>query len=419
MSVQTILVLMCVLVGASALFELLLDCLNLRQYRRDRPPELVEFYTPEAYVQARSYHRSTTTLGMVQVLVSAALTLFVLLAGLPGWLDQALGNLGLAGLPLTLAFFASAALISGAAGLPFNLIRTFGIEARHGFNRTTPATWLADLVKGTILGGLVGGLLLSALVLLVQALGPGFWLVFFVVAMGFSLVMNLLYTSLILPLFNKLVPLEPGELKSAIQEYAQANGFPLEAILVMDGSRRSTKANAFFSGLGRRKNIVLFDTLIQKHSVGELVAVLAHEVGHYRRKHVLWGLGLGALQTLLLLWVLSLMINDPQLSLALGGSGPRIHLGLLGFALLASPLSGLGGLLALVASRRHEFQADAWAARTSSAGQLAAALKKLATDNLGNLQPHPLYVFFNYSHPPLLSRLAALKNQGPAGPAGE
>jgi STE24 endopeptidase len=223
------------------------------------------------------------------------------------------------------------------------------------------------------------------------------------------LLINVFYTSLLLPLFNKLTPLENGSLREAIEQYSQQVQFPLDNIFVMDGSKRSSKANAFFSGLGKRKKVVLFDTLIENHDEEELVAVLAHEVGHYKKKHVIQGFVLSVLQTGIMLFILSRFVSASVLSEAMGGSSNAIHLNLLAFGLLYSPLSMVIGILMNLFSRKNEFEADNYAANTYEASPLKEALIRLHAENLSNLTPHPWYVFFHYSHPPLLQRLAALE----------
>jgi STE24 endopeptidase len=220
--------------------------------------------------------------------------------------------------------------------------------------------------------------------------------------------MNIFYTSLILPLFNKLKPLEEGELRNAIEEYAKKVNFPLTNIYVIDGSKRSTKANAFFSGFGKRKKIVLYDTLIEKHTTDELVAVLAHEVGHFKKKHIVKGVVLSAIQTGLMLYVFSLFVFSPDLSAALGAEQLSIHVNIIGFSILFGPISTIIGIGMNVLSRKHEFEADEFAARTADGNSLMQALKRLSTDHLSNLHPHPAYVFVYYSHPPLLKRLENL-----------
>ncbi len=217
------------------------------------------------------------------------------------------------------------------------------------------------------------------------------------------------YTSLIVPLFNKLTPLPEGELKSAIEAFAVKINFPLDNILVIDGSKRSKKANAFFAGIGKRKKIVLYDTLIANHTIEELVAVLAHEVGHYKKNHIIWGYVLSVIQIVFTLWVLSLLLFNPAVSMALGGTTLSVHLNLLAFGILFSPISSITGLLMNMYSRKNEFEADAYALETYDGRALANALKKLSVDSLSNLYPHPVYVFFHYSHPPLLKRLDALR----------
>jgi STE24 endopeptidase len=256
----------------------------------------------------------------------------------------------------------------------------------------------------------MGGVLLTVLIVLVNSLGENFWLWFALIACVVVLFINMFYTSLVLPLYNKLTPLPDGELKEAIQAYARQVAFPLDNIFMIDGSKRSAKANAFFSGIGKKKKIVLYDTLIQQHSVSELVAVLAHEVGHFKKKHIVWSYVASVFQITFTLFVLSRIIGSEAVSMALGAERLGIHLNLVAFAILFSPISGVAGLLMSILSRKNEFEADAYARQTYAAVPLIDALKKLSVDNLSNLYPHPLYVFFHYSHPPLLQRLAALEH---------
>ena len=249
---------------------------------------------------------------------------------------------------------------------------------------------------------------MAILIYLVLTLGTNFWLIFWVTITLIMVLMNMFYTTIILPLFNKLTPLEEGSLRQAIEVYSKNVGFPLTNIYIIDGSKRSSKANAFFSGLGKKKKVVLYDTLVEKHSDEELVAIFAHEVGHYKKKHIQLGLMLSILQTGIMLFVLSLMIFNVQLSEALGATDMKIHLNLIAFGILYSPISMITGLFMNMISRKNEFEADRYAVTTSDGVKLAQALKKLSSDNLGNLLPHPAYVFVNYSHPPLLIRLAAI-----------
>jgi STE24 endopeptidase len=296
-------------------------------------------------------------------------------------------------------------LASDILTLPFQWYGTFVLEEKYGFNKTTVKTFIIDKLKGYAISAVVGGLLISVLIYLVQRIGPDFWIWFSIIASMFVLLVNMFYTSIFLPLFNKLTPLPEGELKDAINAFSAKVNFPLDNIFVMDGSKRSNKANAFFSGIGKKKKIVLYDTLINNHTTDELVAVLAHEVGHFKKKHIIWGLVLSVLQIVFTLFVLSLMIFNENVSLALGGSQLAIHLNLLAFGILFSPISGLTGLFMSMYSRKNEFEADAYAKENFNGLALTNALKKLSVDNLSDLYPHPLYVFFHYSHPPLLKRL--------------
>ena len=300
-------------------------------------------------------------------------------------------------------------IVSDLLTIPFQWYGTFVIEEKYGFNKTTVKTFITDKLKGYVLGALIGGAMLSVLIYLINSIGPDFWMWFGILAATFILFVNMFYTSLILPLFNKLTPLAEGELKTSIEEFARKINFPLDNIFVMDGSKRSAKANAFFSGIGKKKKIVLYDTLINNHTTEELVAVLAHEVGHFKKKHIIWSYLISIIQIFFVLFVLSKMVFNENLSIALGGSQQAIHLNLIAFGILFSPISSIIGLLMSMLSRKNEFEADAYAKETFDGKALSNALKKLSVDSLSNLYPHPAYVFFHYSHPPLIQRLEALK----------
>lgn len=409
MEPETILFLIVGIATASYLFEQLLEYINLKAMRTDIPDEIALFYDRERYVKSLNYHQEFTRFSFFSSAFSFVVAMAMLLGGGFGWLDEMLRTYIDHQIGLALAFFALLMLASDLLSLPFQLYSTFVIEEKYGFNKTTYRTFFLDKLKGYFLAAIIGAPLLSLLIYFIDSLGQSFWIWFAIVAAGFILFMNMFYTSLILPLFNKLAPLPEGDLKTAIKDFARSVRFPLDNIYVIDGSKRSSKANAFFSGIGRKKKIVLYDTLIQKHSSEELVAVLAHEVGHFKRKHVVWGLVLSVLQVFFTLFVLSLMVYDENLSLALGGSQHSIHLNLIAFSILFAPISGITGLFLSMYSRKNEFEADAYARQTFSGQALADALKKLSVDSLSNLYPHPLYVFFHYSHPPLLKRLEAIQ----------
>lgn len=409
MTAQGILYLLIGLSVAGFLFAQGLEWLNMNALRTDIPTEVAPYYDTEKYQRSLAYQRAQARFEFVSGGFSFLLSMAFLAAGGFGWLDGALREVTVHPIALALLFFGAITLVSDALSLPFQWYHTFVLEEKYGFNKTTVQTFVLDKVKGYLLGGIVGGALLACLIFLMEQWGPSFWVWFALIAATVMLLLNLFYTSWLLPLFNKLTPLPEGDLKSAIEAFARKVHFPLDQVLVMDGSKRSAKANAFFAGLGARKKIVLYDTLIANHTTDELVAVLAHEVGHYKKKHIVWGYLLSVLQIVFVLFVLSRLAFDESLSLALGGQQHAIHLNLVAFGLLFAPISGAIGLLVNMLSRKNEFEADAYARTTYSGEALARALKKLSVDTFSNLHPHPLYVFFRYSHPPLLQRLRALQ----------
>lgn len=382
-----------------------LEYLNLKAMRPDVPDEVASFYDREKYRKSQEYHREVTRFSFITSTLSFAGSILMLVLGGFGWVDGLLRTVTENPILLALLFFGVLGLASDLLTLPFQWYSTFVIEEKYGFNKTTVGTFITDKLKGYVLGALIGGGLLAALIYLVETIGPDFWIWFAAIACLFMLFMNMFYTSLILPLFNKLTPLPDGELKTAIEEFSNKINFPITNIFVIDGSKRSSKANAFFSGIGKKKKIVLYDTLIRNHTTEELVAVLAHEVGHYKKKHIIWSFVLGVVQIVFMLFMLAQMVFNEELSLALGGAQQAIHLNLLAFTILFSPISAITGLFMNIYSRKNEFEADAFARDTYNGKALAEALKKLSVDNLSNLYPHPAYVFVHYSHPPLLKRL--------------
>lgn len=410
MEANTLLLIIIVIVTLSYLFEQVLEYLNLKAQRMDLPDNIADFYDRQKYVKSLYYHRDQTRFSFISSAFGFLLTLLMLVFGGFGWLDDQLRQFISNEIFLALVFFGVLMLASDILTLPFQLYSTFVIEEKYGFNKTTIKTFFADKLKGYMLTVLLGGSLLALLIYLVKSIGPNFWLWFAIVATGFVLFINMFYTSLIIPLFNKLTPLPEGELRSAIRDFAKKVDFPLDNIFVIDGSKRSGKANAFFSGIGKQKKVVLYDTLIANHTTEELVAVLAHEIGHFKKKHIISGLLLSIVQIFFTLFVLSLLVYNENLSLALGGSQLSIHLNLIAFAILYAPVSGITGLLMNLYSRKNEYEADAYARETYSGAALAQALKKLSVDSLSNLYPHPWYIFFHYSHPPLLKRLEAINN---------
>jgi STE24 endopeptidase len=411
MEKQTILWILLGIIVLDFIVEEVLSYLNRKSSYRSLPSQFKDIYDEEKYQKSLAYQRDKEKFSSITTVISFVGTLALLLTGgfgmIDGWLRAYTGN----EVTLALSFFAVLYFASDLLTLPFQLYNVFVIEEKYGFNKTTPKTFVLDKLKGYLLTIIFGGLLVGILIVLILFLGKDFWIYFWGVMVIFMLLANLFYTSVIVPLFNKLTPLADGTLREAITKYSQGVNFPLTNIFVIDGSKRSSKANAYFSGLGKKKKIVLFDTLLEKHTEEELVAVLAHEVGHYKKKHIIGSLVLGVLQTGVMLYLLSLLIFNSQVSFAMGGDITAIHLNLLAFGILYSPVSRILGILMNVLSRKNEFEADAYAAETYEAQALATALKKLSVDSLSNLFPHPWYVFVHYSHPPMLKRLERLESR--------
>ncbi len=391
------------------LFDRLIDYLNASQWSNILPEELKGIYDQEKYRMSQDYHRENMRFGLLTSSLSFIVIVLFMVSGGFGWLDNFVRHYTQHPILMALMFFGIIGLASDVLSTPFNLYDTFVIEEKYGFNRTTPKTYIADKLKGWLLTAVLGGGLLAIFVWFYLVAGDFFWVYAWIFLTGFSVFMTLFYSTLIVPLFNKQTPLEGGELRTAIEEFSKKAGFKLDNIFVIDGSKRSTKANAYFSGFGPKKRIVLFDTLIEKHSTQELVAVLAHEIGHYKKKHVLTGMFISTVSTGAMLYLLGLFINRPELAMALGVEQSSFHIGIIAFGLLYSPVSTLLGIAGNIMSRRHEYHADKFAAVQYASEPLQEALKKLSVDNLSNLRPHPLHVFVNYSHPPLLKRLEMLK----------
>ena len=396
------------IVLAAYIVEALLDQLNQSRSRDPLDISIANLYNQDERERSISYSAEKTRFGFYSSTFSTIIMIIALTYGwfarLDNWMRDKLDNQIL----ISLGFIAALSVISWWINLPFQLYSIFGIEAKYGFNKITAKTFITDTIKATILSTLIGGLLLTAVLWIYQELGNKFWIFAWMLVGGFSLVMFMFGTTLILPLFNKLKPVEQGELRSAVEKYCASQGYSLGRLFVMDGSKRSTKANAFFSGMGRSKTIVLFDTLIEKLSTKEIVAVLAHEIGHYKKKHTLSMFIFSNIQTFGTFALLGWLLGYPELSTALGAEQSSFHLSALTFFILFTPLSIVLGLANNSWSRHNEFEADTFAKQTNDATALKSALKKISTDSLANLSPHPLYVAFNYTHPPLAQRLKNL-----------
>ena len=384
--------------------------LNLRALEPALPAEFSGVLDADKYATSQTYTRTRTRFGLVQSTLDLTIVLVWWWVGGFEWLDQAARGLGYGPITTGLVYIGALAGASTMLGLPFRLYSTFVIEQRYGFNRTTLATFAADLLKGLVLAVVLGGVLLGAVLWFFAWAGPLAWLWCWLAATVFMLVVQFVAPTWIMPLFNTFTPLDSGELREALMDYAKANAFPLRGIFVVDGSRRSSKANAFFTGIGRNKRIGLFDTLVERYSVSELVAVVAHEIGHYKERHIWKGMALSIAHMGAVFFVLSLFLGQQGLFDAFFMSEPSIYAGLLFFGLLFTPVELVLSIAVNAFSRKNEFEADRFAARTTGSGEpLISALKKLSADSLNNLTPHPLHVALSASHPPVLQRIVTLR----------
>ncbi len=402
---EMLLTLLVSIVVLAYIIEALLDHLNQGTARNPLDKKIAHLYDQNEREKSIAYTYEKTRFGFV---LATSSTVVMILALAYGWfakLDEIVRDQFTNEIQVSLTFIGALGLLSWLLKLPFQLYGIFKIEAKYGFNKTTVKTFFVDALKGSIVAALLGGALLTALLWLYQELQNGFWISAWLLVTAFSLFMFMFGTKLILPLFNKLQPLPEGELKSEIQKYCASQGYSINRLFVMDGSKRSTKANAFFSGLGRSKTIVLFDTLIEKLSTKEIVAVLAHEVGHYKKKHTLSMFVFSLVQSFGTFALLGWLLSYPELSTALGATQQSFHLSVLAFFILFTPLSILLGLINNSWSRHNEFESDTFATQTYEAAPMRSALEKISTDSLANLSPHPLYVAFNYTHPTLLQRI--------------
>lgn len=382
--------------------------LNHRSSKKPVAPEIADLYDPAEQKRSVAYAAANYRVSLISSCISFILMILALTFNWFANLDDFVRSRFDSEIVISLVFIGVLALISNLISLPFGIYSTFKVEAEFGFNKSTPITFITDLIKGLALTVVIGGGLLTLVLWLYQELTATFWIWAWLLFAGFSLFLFMFATKIFLPLFNKLTPIEDGELKTEIARYCDSQGYSLGKLFVMDGSKRSTKANAFFSGLGQSKTIVLFDTLIEKLSTREVVAVLAHEIGHYKRKHTLWLFLMSNMQSFILFALLGWLLSYPALSQALGASVSSFHISALAFFLLFSPVSTLIGIVNNALSRRYEYDADNFASETYDGQAAASALKKTATDSLANLSPHPLYVAINYTHPPTLERLRNL-----------
>lgn len=389
--------------------DLFLDYLNAKHYNDELPADLQDVYDADEYKKSQDYKLTNYKFGKLSGLFSIALTLsFICFEGFK-YVDDYARTITDNSILIALIFFGIIMIGSDIITTPFSYYQTFVIEEKFGFNKSTKKLFFLDKLKGWLMSAVLGGGILALIIWFFDFAGKDFWLYAWVLVTVFSLFMNMFYAKLIVPLFNKQTPLEEGGLRDKIATYAKTIGFELDNIFVIDGSKRSTKANAYFSGFGSQKRITLFDTLINDLNDDEIVAVLAHEVGHYKRKHIIYNLILSTLVTGFTLWLLSVFISNPMLSEALGVNIPSFHIGMIAFGMLYSPISQITGFFMNSLSRKFEYQADNYAKNTHNSDDLISSLKKLSKNSLSNLTPHPSYVWFHYSHPSLLQRIKNLK----------
>ena len=399
-----------ILIG-SYLLDLIIETLNVRYAKVALPSEFEGYYDKAQYKKSQEYLRENTRFGIVTESIVTPLTLAFIILGGFNLLDQVVRGFNLGSITAGLVFGGALLFASQIINMPFSIYETFVIEEKYGFNKTTPKTFVLDILKGWLLVGLIGAPVLAAVLWFFEKIGPLAWLYCWIAVTIIQIILMFIAPVVIMPIFNKFIPLEDGDLRKAIEKYARSQNFKMKGVFTMDGSKRSTKTNAFFTGFGGFRRIVLYDTLIEKHSAEELVSVLAHEMGHYKKKHILKTIVMSILTTGLMFYVLSLFINNEGLFAAFKMQETSIYASLIFFGFLYTPIDMILSIFGSMLSRRHEYEADAYAVETYAKPEaMILALKKLSTENLANLTPHPLKVFLSYSHPPVLERIRAIRN---------
>lgn len=395
--------------AAGFILELVADYLNVKNISEKLPKEFQDVFSEEDYKKSQVYLKERTKFGLISSTFGlAALLVFWLAGGFP-YVDGIARSLSDLEIIRGLVFIGILLAANWIITLPFGIYSTFVIEEKYGFNKTTAKTYAFDLLKSLALTILLGAPILALILFILGSFGEEAWIYGWVFASLISIVVGWLAPTVIMPIFNKFEPLGEGELRDKIFEMARKAEFPLKKVFVMDGSKRSTKSNAFFTGFGRNKRIALFDTLIEKRSDEEIVAVLAHEIGHYKKKHILVGMIIGIIHLGALFFLLSVFLYDAKLYEAFFMASTPIYAGLVFFGALYSPVETVLSIAMNAVSRKNERQADRFAAELlENPAHLSSALKNLSADNLSNLRPHPFYVILNYSHPPVLERIRYL-----------
>ncbi len=384
---------------------------NLKAASSKIPTQLAGLYDEEKYAKQQKYFRTNNRFSLITSTFSTLVMLVMLKLQAFGTIYEYCTTISQNVIVQTLIFMAIIFMAYDILTLPFQIYDTFVIEERFGFNKTTPKTFILDKLKGLLLAAILGGGLISLIVWLYTILGTNFWWAAFLVSLTVSLLTTMLYSQVIVPLFNKQTPLPEGELRDEIEKFAQKADFELTNIYVIDGSKRSTKANAYFSGIGKKRRIVLYDTLIEELSVQEVVAVLAHEIGHYKKRHTLKNFIAAAMAMLIQFYVLSLALSSTTMAEAMGLTTPAFAVSLIAFAILYTPIDMVTGIIMNAISRKAEYEADNFASSNGFGEELISALKKLSVKSLSNLTPDNIYVKVHYSHPTLLQRVLAIKSE--------
>jgi STE24 endopeptidase len=400
------------------LLDLIVETLNVRHSGSELPVEFAGVYDAEKYEKSQDYLKEHTRFSLIEsTFFKIVIVLFILLGGFNA-VDLFARNFNAGSIVTGLIFAGMLIYASSLIGLPFSVYKTFVIEEKYGFNRTTVKTFVLDVVKSFILIAVIGGIIFSVVIWFFEFAGNFAWLYCWMALTLFQLFLTFIAPVVIMPLFNKFTPLDDEELKNAIEEYADKQKFALKGIFKMDGSRRSAKANAFFTGFGKFRRIALFDTLIEKHTVPELVSVLAHEIGHYKKKHIFKSIIITIITSGVMFYILSIFINNPDLFAAFKMENTSIYASLFFFSFLYTPVNMFISIFSNILSRKNEYEADRYAVQTYKASDaFISALKKLSVSNLSNLTPHPLKVFFDYSHPPVLKRIEAIRRISEKGEA--
>lgn len=397
-------------IAVDFILDLISNGLNVSSLSKQLPEEFSGVYDEETYSKSQEYTKTGTKFGFITGGFDLILLLAFWFSGGFNILDQWVRSFGLNELVTGLCFIVILMIAKSIISLPFSIYSTFVIEERFGFNKTTPKTFIVDLLKGLALGALIGIPFLAGILAFFMYTGEWAWLYAWIAVTLFTLAMQYIAPTWIMPLFNKFTPLEEGELRTAIEDYTKKVDFPLQGLFVIDGSKRSNKSNAFFTGFGKNKRVALYDTLIENHTIPELVAVLAHEIGHYKKKHIIKGMVTSIVQSGVLFFLLSIFLTAEGLFDAFYMEEMSVYTGLIFFGMLYAPIEMILSIFMQMSSRKHEFEADEYAAVTTGKPEdMISTLKKLSKDNLSNLTPHPFYVFLNYSHPPVLERINAIR----------